>query len=84
MDWEIGAASFKRPTYFEKRFLKGRKTATKILKILSVDKDAGQLGLSYIAGVVQDSTAILEKSLALSYKVRYAHTICPPNFTLGC
>lgn len=33
--WKIGTASFKCPTYFDSVFLKGRKTATKILKILS-------------------------------------------------
>lgn len=37
----------------------------KILKIPSVDKDADQLGLSYMACGTQDGTAILEKSLAV-------------------
>lgn len=47
----------------------------KMLTISSVDKDADQLGLSYVAGGVPNATAILEKSLAVSYKVKYPHTI---------
>lgn len=40
-----------------------------------VDKDADQLGCSCIAGGIQDATAILEKSLAVSSKVKGRHTI---------
>ena len=47
----------------------------KILTMPSVDKDVDQLGLLYIADGVQNATASLEKSLAVSYKVRHSHTI---------
>lgn len=50
----------------------------KILKIPSVDKDADQLGLSYIAGGVQDAMAILEKSLA----VLNVHILYDPQISL--
>lgn len=38
-------------------------------------KDTDQLGLSDIAGGVQNATAILEKNLAGSYKVKHTLTI---------
>lgn len=43
-------------------------------------KDTDQLGLSDIAGGAQNATAILEKNLAGSYKVKHTLTIniwCP-------
>lgn len=47
----------------------------KILTIPTVGKDTDQLGLSDIAGGVQNATAILEKNLAGSYKVKHTRTI---------
>lgn len=51
------------------------KKKKKILTIPSVSKDTDQLGLSDIAGGVQNATAILEKNLAGSYKIKHTLTI---------
>lgn len=55
--------------------LQKRLKKKKILTIPSVGKDTDQLGLSDIAGGVQNATAILEKNLAGSYKVKHTLTI---------
>lgn len=78
----LGILTFKVPeennnikSHNETPLQKWLKKKKKILTIPSVSKDTDQLGLSDIAGGVQNATAILEKNLAGSYKVKHTLTI---------
>ena len=56
-----------------------------ILLIPSVGKNVEQLELSLVMVGVEHSTAILERHLAVSYKVTYVNTsaLCPSNTILN-